>query len=439
MDYYERLKPRTASSTDDYSSFYFENDHFSFPELETPPLLSESTKASSSKKEEILRQKKEISRSSLSSSRVQQQDPLLKKSTYGTTLVIGRSGTGKSSLLKVAISDLQKSKHLYLVNVRGDERAEYEKIHPGGSARVSATNLSGLPSIKSGSLVIIEDIISMKDLEQAKLREAVNYTAHHKQCKLFCVTHTVFKTGVFSLMPLFSYVIFTNSLANGPILRQTFSQFSIPKQDVERNLRLISETAESSAKREGVSASRHLYFFIECAKMTLGCFSSDRLNRKATDLGPLITENESSSPSVESIKGTSISKASSSTAAAAAAAAAAARSADVPHLLQLFFPPSHEHHKKVLGIFHLIEKSPTAKHHLRKDTLEFSFRSGNGGTKLLSLVDYLNCAWNPSATPDRPTIALHRFLTKSCRVPQSIITNRALKSTESWLRPDRTR
>ena len=415
MDYYERLEPRTTKSLDEYSPFYFAYNHFSFPEIETPPSLHSASGAAT-----IADNKKRSARvakgsvSTASSSKVHPQDPLLQSSSYGTSLIIGRSGTGKSSLLKTMIRSIERSKQLYLVNVRGDEQREYEKLHKGGEKKVSPTTLAGLPSIKPDSVVIVEDIISMKEKDQIKLREAVNYTAHHKQCKLFCVTHTVFKTGIFSLMPLFTNVIFTNSRANGPILRQTFSQFSVPKPDVEKNLRVITETSESEAREK--KSPRHLYFFIDCARMTLGAFYSDRLNSKPVSLGPIISE----VPSVyEADKQNSRPRTDHS------------RFSDSPkpnRLLNLFFPPAHEHHSKILGIFHLINSSPTALRHLNSDTLTFSFRRRrkNRNAKAVSLVDYFNCAWNPSAVPSRETHALHRFLTKECKVPQSIVTNRRL-------------
>ena len=101
---------------------------------------------------------------------------------YGTCLVIGRSGTGKSTLLKHLVSRMPPRRLLYLVNVRADESEEYSRSHVGGASRVRHANLSGLKEVASHSTIIVEDIISMKNSEQVSLREGINYTAHHRSC-----------------------------------------------------------------------------------------------------------------------------------------------------------------------------------------------------------------------------------------------------------------
>lgn len=388
MDYFEPLKPRSAhnpaTATDEYSAFFYDSTHCAPPIIDTPPpfrvLPRSRTKFESGRKKELSTGKP-----------LADNDPSLNDSQYGSCLIIGRSGTGKSSLLKRLVRQMPSSRHLYLVNVRGDETQQYEELHPGRASRVKQTSIDGLKGVLPNSTLIVEDIISMKDREQRALREVVNYTAHHKRCKVFCVTHTVFKTGVFTFMPLFHYIIFTCSPANAPIIKQVLSQFNPPKDELDANIKLVSEKAHE------LRGSLKSYFYFDCTKLLLG-WSTNALSRgtcKPLSESPRRNERPRTDP-------------------------------DDSHALDRFFPPSDPQRSAAQGLYELIARSKACAKHLDREGLCFVFPKGGSREKVrVSLVDYLRAALTNSGPPEKDLRLLHRFLSTRCSLPRSVFKNKS--------------
>lgn len=401
MEHVEMLRPR-AATIDEYSPFYYDHSPLSIREIDTPRItksyttsnLPSSLAASKKKLHQSLDTVDEYPPSTISC------DPSLERSQYGSVLIIGRSGTGKSSLLKQLVQRLPKAKHLYLINVKADEREAYEKIHAGGPEKVRSVALSNLRAISGRSMVIVEDIISMKEKEQTSLREAVNYTAHHKKCKLFCVTHTVFKTGIYSLMPLFHYIVFTSSPANGPILRQTFAQFGLPKQESENIVLSIDEKTRTLKQSLGKKRDpRCIVYFFDCTHMVVGYTTDSFKREETTTLEPVDASKQSTTTEARS-------------------------SLNKNPLLEAFFPNSGP----ARAILQFIRASKTAQAHLDNSTLTFTFpsRTPRNQAKTVSLVDYIATALTATKVPSPSDRLLHHFLSVRCHLPQSVIANRRL-------------
>ena len=168
-----------------------------------------------------------------------------------------RSATGKSTLLKQLVSGTEKKTNLYLVNVKGEETVFYEKKHP----KTLSTTFAGIKNIKKYSLIIVEDLISMKKEEEINLRNAVNYTVHHRQSKLFCVSHTITRTGIYSMVGLFNYIIFTGSASNIPVIRVCLRYFKIENEIVNKWLTFIKKHSRKT------SSNWDPYYFFDCTKM----------------------------------------------------------------------------------------------------------------------------------------------------------------------------
>lgn len=395
------LQPR-ATSVDEYSSFYYDHNLLSIPIIETPSINHRNQLTKQSSSQALLKKKKtslvssEVPPSSLSA------DPSLEQSQYGSVLIIGRSGTGKSSLLKQLVQRLPKDRSLYLVNVKNDEKETYERLHPGGSDRVTSTSLCGLERISSRSMVIVEDIIAMKEKEQTNLREAVNYTAHHKKCKLFCVTHTVFKTGIFSLMPLFHYIVFTSSPANGPVIRQTFAQFGISKSEADGLVHRMEEKTRELQQTLGTQKdSRCIMYFFDCTHMVVG-YTRDSFSRGQTfTLQPLELSggDKLDHPAAKPFKS----------------------------LFEAFFP----NNETARAILHFIQSSKTACALLDASNLTFTFPSRNKAKppKIVSLIDYVATALDKTKLPRPEERLLHIFLSSRCHLPQSVVLNSKLRAT----------
>lgn len=188
----------------------------------------------------------------------QDVDPSLMVRTFGCTLVLGRSGTGKSSLLKHIATNLEKKTTLYLINVRADEISEYTKIHKN---TVSAS-LDTVHKASKNSYVFVEDIIQLSKQHEKKLRHLLNYDAHHRSQKVFCIAHTIHKNDIFGMLSLFHYIVFTSSPSNEPVIRFTLNYFKIDK-----NMILTWLEHYKNPKFNKIS----IYFFFDCTKMFFAC------------------------------------------------------------------------------------------------------------------------------------------------------------------------
>ena len=168
-----------------------------------------------------------------------------------------RSATGKSTILKNLVQDLPRTSNLYLVNVKGDESAFYEKHHK----KTWNVSFSGIKNVKKNSFIIVEDVINMKKDEEIDLRKAINYTVHHNKCKLFCVSHTITKTGIYSMVSLFNYIIFTGSPSNLPVMRTCLRYFKIENEIVAKWLTFVKKLGKRN------TSTWDPYYFFDCTKM----------------------------------------------------------------------------------------------------------------------------------------------------------------------------
>ena len=194
-----------------------------------------------------------------------------------------RSATGKSTLLKQLVANTERKTNLYLVNVKGEETAFYEKKH----LKTQSTSFAGIKKIKRNSLVIVEDLISMKKEEEIELRNAVNYTVHHSQSKLFCVSHTITRTGIYSMVGLFSYIIFTGSASNIPVIRVCLRYFKIENEIVTKWLSFIKKHSRRA------TSNWDPYYFFDCTKMVF-CSATNLLSMSGLKIiGDLHDYNES--------------------------------------------------------------------------------------------------------------------------------------------------
>ena len=169
--------------------------------------------------------------------------------------------------MKQLVTNTERKTNLYLVNVKGEETAYYEKHH----LKTQSTTFSGIKKIKKNSLVIVEDLISMKKEEEIELRNAINYTVHHNQSKLFCVSHTITRTGIYSMVGLFSYIIFTGSASNIPVIRVCLRYFKIENEIASKWLNFIKKHSRKTA------SNWDPYYFFDCTKMVF-CAATNLLS-----------------------------------------------------------------------------------------------------------------------------------------------------------------
>ena len=144
-----------------------------------------------------------------------------------------------------------------MVNVKGDETAYYEKVHK----KTGNISFGGIKNAKKNSIIIVEDVISMKKEEEIELRNAINYTVHHKKSKLFCVSHTITRTGIYSMVGLFNYIVFTGSPSNLPVMRTCLRYFKIENETVTKWLTYVKKLGKKN------TSGWDPYYFFDCTRM----------------------------------------------------------------------------------------------------------------------------------------------------------------------------
>lgn len=291
---------------------------------------------------------------------------------------------------------------MYLVNVKSEEILQYYELHKKIKAY---SKLTSIPKVAKNSILIIEDIISLKNDEEACLRQYLNYVAHHESIKIFCVSHTIYKTKIFSTVSLFHYIVFTSSLQNLVVLKQTLQSFKIDKHLVKKWTSVFEKYAEGDKFKA--------YYFFDCSKMifyrgktsgsaqTASCFNS------VSAIGSL-TE----APSQLSDKTESNEK-----------------------MLKKHFEDIvrfHPYKTQANSLFSIIVKA-LPKQHIRCNDLTVTFKLKNKRNleKSISLVDYIHALLSTTkkgAPVDTELRVLHEFIRRRCKIPKIFILNSNFES-----------
>lgn len=313
-----------------------------------------------------------------------------------------RSGTGKSTLLKklVGLSNsdikggLENIKQVYLLNVGGAEKKVYSKLSDKDVHVLEGYDK--LVHTKNRSLLLVEDIINMSKSEERLLRKTLNYDAHHKKQKVFCVSHSIHKTSIWSLLAFFHFIIFTSASSNIPVIRFTLNYFKIEKSQIDSWL--------SQFQILGRAGKFGIYFYFDCVKMTFNVANNTTFsNTKLLGTAGLA---ESASP--------------------------AGKQDSDPNLktqLQVKFAAMIEafaHKSQANAIFSMIVNclNPTL---IREHDLSFAFKSLKTNREIrFSLVDYITVLLTPHCPVSRPLEAFHNYIQSICRLPLIFCVNKKM-------------
>lgn len=364
-----------------------------------------------------------------------------------------RSATGKSTLLKQLVELLPKKTTLYLINVKGEEMSHYKKTH---SNTVNLT-YAGIKNIKKNSFVIVEDIINLKSEEEISLRNAINYTVHHLKSKLFCVSHTITRTGIYSMISLFNYVIFTGSPSNLPIMRSCLRYFKIENELVDKWLACVKR--ESRLKQS--TSKWNPYYFFDCTKMVF-CSAQNLVTMKGAqsigtmhDLDSLSSDDETADYVVDSNSAANPRRYGKKKTALQSMAASDnhwlskdERSADksrrtlsseeeklkrlrkiklVKSLKETFssFFQGHRLYSQALAIFTVVLKKIQPERFDPADlSLCFARKKLHQNRKKISVIDYIACLLEPQKTPSIDHLVLHGYISNLCVLPVSCLLNK---------------
>lgn len=312
------------------------------------------------------------------------------------------------------VSRLKARCPVYLVNVKGEEIQHYTKLHK----KIQCIGFGSLKGIKKNSFVIVEDIISISKEQELQLRNAINYTAHHKLSKIFCVTHTIYKTGLYSMLPLFHSIIFTSSASNTPIVRATLGYFKIEKSKVVNWLEQLKQWSKRLK-------SEKAYFFFDCTSMTFCLSTNTLLPDSIRVLGSLLSDDKDDDN--PSLVGASSSK-SSSTADSAARRIPSNAESLADKMTRRFsgFFANHAFQSQALAIFSiLLENFGPKKINPVDLTISFQSKQTGGGAKKISTVDYVAALLTPHGHAEEEYYVLHNYVSRACVIPTSCIRNEA--------------
>jgi len=276
---------------------------------------------------------------------------------------------------------------VFLVNVRPEEAKQYSHY----SKKTFRATLEQIKSVPKHSIIIIEDIVSLSKKEELCLRGLLNYYCHHRQLKLYAVTHTIHKNSIFSLLPLFHYLIFTGSASNLPVVRYVFSYFKIEPT--------ISLSWLDCFDKKPTAQVKYLVF--DCSKMSFyecpDIYTRSSFREANSQLQAVRARDES------------------------------AQGQTIEERFKLLLAGSNlpEHYVALVSLLaaflpaRLIQKGDLS--------IGFKVRGSKNNIKRIGLVDYLVCLLTPSMKPDPYQLALHAYIKEQCLIPRHLILN-------PWLR-----
>ena len=280
---------------------------------------------------------------------------------------------------------------------------------------------ASLKTIKRKSFVIVEDIISLNKDEENQLRIGINYTAHHKQSKLFCVTHTVYKTGIFSMLPLFNSIIFTSSASNTPIVRAALNYFKIDKEK-------IAEWLEQMKLWSPSLKANPAYFFFDCTSMAF-CLATYFLEKRSFKiLGSLLDDGAPSEQHRQLPPSAAAPTSTTNRCSNSRAVKNQAAKNTFPLLQQKFseFFTNHPFQSQAQAIFSIIlERFGNDKIDPVDLTVSFRSRKVENARKKISTVDYVAELLASRKRASVEHLVLHAYISKTCVIPQSCIKNEA--------------
>jgi len=302
-------------------------------------------------------------------------DPTLLTQKYGTCLIIGKTSSGKTTLIKKILRKLPSSVDIYTINVKNSE-------YPNRALKIDFEQLATVPS---KSVIIVEDVISMTPAESKALREALNYSAHHKKQKIFVITHHVYKTSIFQMLPYFNFVIFTASNSNLPILRIILQSSQIAKDQIDQWSLFFK------------SAHLYSYFIFDSSKLTF---------LRADNVNAFFQKNFKSHTGVTNITTPTI--------------------GDLTARFDSFLG-DHKHKNSAVAIFSILINALPSLKNINPVDLSLQCIDRKQKTISISLVDYVISLLRSKSSISKENLFVHKYFMKYCKIPDIFIKNKQYK------------
>ena len=320
----------------------------------------------------------------MSDSSKQSSTPNLINVEYGSVLLLGGTGTGKTYGLKSMLTTLlDKSSKicLYTINVKDSEYVEdFKKNH-------ISTTFDKIDKIKPGSIVVVEDIIDLRPKEEIALRQMLNWEAHHKKLKIFCVSHNIFKTKLYNTISYFTFVMFTSSLGNLFVLTKCLGYFQLEPNIVE-------SWVEKIKMFRGVMGV-YIYFNVSQRKL----YATNNLTKDEFSK-PLGSSEEGTSEKVDQEN----------------------KRLALQHRFDLFFK-GRKNSQQAIAVFSILNQCLEPDLVKLLDlTLNFNSKEGIKG---VSLVDYIDSLLDSeSRPPSTAQLVLHNYVRERCTIPNIFLLNK---------------
>ena len=328
--------------------------------------------------------------------------------------------------MKQALANLDPKTKVYLFNVRSNEVEGYRDYH-AKSENVERCSLKiGLDQVQPNSVVILEDIISLKKKDEECLRVLLNYRAHHDCLRVICVGHMLFRNSLLTLVPLFNYIVFTLNNAGRSLVRQAATYaFNL---DPAKRIQWVEQF--SKCCRENKTLGRG-FCYVDCSTVNLYLFSCDDKSARLLsndddddgEKGRAVDVDDDDSVDAGDVVDDSASGV------GGAKRGKSKKSSALQTLEDRFASCFCDQvvATQARGLFSILSRALCGETSFRQSDLSVAFRQARkpGILKRISLVDYTSNLLDkrPTFFPPTDHLVLHRYLSQKCKIPKLFIRN----------------
>ena len=316
-------------------------------------------------------------------------DPLLLSSEWGSSLFVGVSGTGKTTLILAALkrhlkNKTLKSKKIYGINVRG---SEYDELN------LQKAGIEKIASLPKKSFLVVEDIIDLGKKNEVLLRQTLNINLHHKLQKLFAATHSNVKTKLWSNVQYFDYIIFPGEKSNHVNFRSIINLFRLGKVSTENFSTAFLDHCGKKPKR---------YLILDVKNISI--YSGESLES-------MVDQKEGCYVKIGDLENlTELSKDSLS------ASASPDLAMQFEKLIQ-----GYKHKARAFAVYSFLQECILKHFELSSD---FLIKVGKKNSIEISIVDYIHLLVDPEAgKPSWKYLTFHKYVAEKCHVPKLLVQN----------------
>lgn len=326
-----------------------------------------------------------------------------------------RSGSGKTTLTKTILNEHCKrlKKPIFqLVNTKISDYADCLPADNNNRLLQSFSDFSDIKYTVSNCIFVIEDIIHVDKQSEQLLRKCLNYFSHHKKQKYFFLSHSIYKTSLYSMVPFFNFIVFTTDSSNESVLRDVLRYFRLDKTTVQHLCHGFNQYASNQqiAQNNNFKACFYLDLRDRSFYYTSNIFilqNSIRLSKHGIVYNTKTNE-ESATPFSTGVQ------------------------VSPRKIIQQRFHAivrNLSSRRDLKTIFSIILPCLNIAN-IRLNDLTYAFRSTTSQQKIIriSIIDYLQQLINPEGSISKDIIVLHHYISSQCKIPQMYIRNKFLQS-----------